>query len=61
MEYLLIFGGILVAYTAMRIWFGAKRAKVYAENLKNQKYNVMDPALQKIDKPLKDKHRGPIG
>jgi len=61
MEYLLIFGGILIAYTAMRIWFGAKRAKVYAESLKNQQYNAMDPALQKMDQPVKENQRGPIG
>jgi hypothetical protein len=33
MEYLLIFGAVLVLATAMRIWFGSRRAKYYAERI----------------------------
>jgi hypothetical protein len=46
MEYLLIFGGLLVAFITLRVWFGARRARIYAE-IKKQKYNCMDPALEK--------------
>ncbi|MEI2665379.1 hypothetical protein [Rossellomorea sp. LJF3] len=58
MEYLLLFGGLLVAFITLRVWFGARRARIYAE-LKKQKYNVMDPALEKITTPNRD--RKPIG
>ncbi|BCB02501.1 hypothetical protein [Bacillus sp. KH172YL63] len=47
MEYLMIFGGLLVAFITLRVWFGARRAKIYAE-IKKQKYNAIDPALEKI-------------
>ncbi|KAA0566792.1 hypothetical protein ACQCWA_04820 [Rossellomorea aquimaris] len=60
MEYLLIFGGLLVAFITLRVWFGARRAKIYAE-IKKQKYNAMDPALEKIAQPIKKNDRGPIG
>ncbi|UXH46639.1 hypothetical protein N5C46_11535 [Rossellomorea vietnamensis] len=58
MEYLLLFGGLLVAFITLRVWFGARRARIYAE-IKKQKYNVMDPALEKITTPNSD--RKPIG
>ncbi|UTE78275.1 hypothetical protein [Rossellomorea sp. KS-H15a] len=58
MEYLLIFGGLLVAFITLRVWFGARRAKVYAE-IKKQKYNVIDPAIDKIVQTNDD--RKPIG
>ncbi|MGG4166506.1 hypothetical protein [Rossellomorea vietnamensis] len=58
MEYLLLFGGLLVAFITLRVWFGARRARIYAE-IKKQKYNVMDPALEKITTPKND--RNPIG
>jgi hypothetical protein len=59
-EYLLIFGGLLVAFITLRVWFGARRAKIHAE-IKKQKYNAMDPALEKIAQPIKKNDRGPIG
>ena len=57
MEYLLIFGGLLVAFITLRVWFGARRAKIYAQ-IKKQKYNVMDPAIDKI---VQTNHRKPMG
>ncbi|MBW3112720.1 MULTISPECIES: hypothetical protein [Bacillaceae] len=57
MDYLLIFGGLLIAFITLRVWFGARRAKIYAE-IKKQKYNVMDPALDKI---TTNNDREPIG
>ncbi|PFG03602.1 hypothetical protein [Bacillus sp. es.034] len=58
MEYLLLFGGLLVAFITLRVWFGARRARIYAE-IKKQKYNVMDPTLEKITTQNSD--RKPIG
>ncbi|MGG3915316.1 hypothetical protein [Rossellomorea vietnamensis] len=58
MEYLLLFGGLLVAFITLRVWFGARRARIHAE-IKKQKYNVMDPALEKITTQNSD--RKPIG
>jgi hypothetical protein len=57
MEYLLIFGGLLVAFITLRVWFGARRAKIYAQS-KQQNYNFMDPTIEKI---TTKKDRKPIG
>lgn len=57
MEYLLIFGGLLVAFITLRVWIGARRAKIY-RNMKRQKYNFIDPALEKV---VQKRDRKPIG
>ncbi|WP_201715729.1 hypothetical protein [Rossellomorea arthrocnemi] len=57
MEYLLIFGSLLVAFITLRVWFGARRAKIYAQS-KQQNYNFMDPTIEKI---TTKKDRKPIG
>ncbi|WP_179884917.1 hypothetical protein [Bacillus sp. AFS015802] len=57
MEYLLLFGGLLIAFITLRVWFGARRAKIYAQ-IKKQKYNVMEPALHKV---TQTNDRKPLG
>ncbi|MCA1064071.1 hypothetical protein QTG56_02465 [Rossellomorea sp. AcN35-11] len=60
MEDLLIFGGLLIAFITLRLWVGARRAKVNAE-IKKQKYYVMDPSPDKIAQPVKSNDRSSIG
>ncbi|MCA1055898.1 hypothetical protein LCM10_12945 [Rossellomorea aquimaris] len=45
MEYLLIFGGVLILATAMRLWFGSRRAKYYAERIK--RYGLKEQPFEK--------------
>ncbi|MGR3762823.1 hypothetical protein [Rossellomorea sp. NS-SX7] len=45
MEYLLLFGAVLVLATAMRIWFGSRRAKYYAERIK--RYGLSEQPFEK--------------
>ncbi|MEG9298270.1 hypothetical protein V6B33_17540 [Mangrovibacillus sp. Mu-81] len=56
MEYLLLFGAVLVAATAMRLWFGSRRAKYYAERIK--RYGLGEQPFEKTvreSSPVNDK------
>jgi hypothetical protein len=45
MEYLLVFGAVLVLATAMRLWFGSRRARYYAERIK--RYGLGEQPFEK--------------
>ncbi|NQD66658.1 hypothetical protein HP456_12080 [Bacillus haikouensis] len=45
MEYLLVFGAVLIVATAMRLWFGSRRAKYYAERIK--RYGLSEQPFEK--------------
>jgi hypothetical protein len=45
MEYLLVFGAVLIVATAMRLWFGSRRAKYYAEKIK--RYGLGEQPFEK--------------
>ncbi len=48
MEYLLIFGGVLIAYITLRISVRRKRAAGYGESIRDDKYDLINQTYEKI-------------